>query len=231
MKNPIRLAVFFALCIFALPTLAQERVIEKKEFDETYSAALKKVEKKVNRSTYDSESTWPGYPTFNHRTSSVTETVPPDREHDTTTYARGDTSNKYESIRIGKNYWSRVNDGVWKLNNGFGSGSGSGSGIAAREIERKIEYSKIVGEFRDGVTVDHYQYRQTIRWESARGVFDEVTRTDYWIRKDGLPVRYETKTNDALRDRVEKVTITWEYPARIVIEAPDIYEGSEKIAQ
>jgi hypothetical protein len=224
----MKIGTILLFCFTALPLLAQERIIEKKEFDDTYSNAYKKLEKRIFRSTYNSEWVRGKERRLTNRYSSVRESVPPDREHTTSISSDGETTHKFESIRIGDKFWERVNDGVWKFGSSAGSGTGSGSGLSAREIERKIEYKKISNIDADGIGVDHYQFRQRIRWETSSGVYDDVTSTDYWIRKDGLPVRYEHENDDAVQDTFYKTSTTWEYPERIRIEAPDIYEEKTK---
>jgi hypothetical protein len=224
-RTVIKFGTILLFCCTALPLFAQERVIDKKEFDTVYTSALNKLEKRVYRSSYSSESISGRDQSVRSNTNSLYESVPPNRKHSIYSSTSSKGSHKYENITIGEKTWYRVNDGVWKLlGSGSGSGSGSGDGSSARRIEHTMEYKINVGDTIDGVAADHYQFTEVIKWENSTGVVEETTRRGFWVRKDGLLVRSEYENVDGLRNTSNKTSTKYEYPKHIEINAPDVYE-------
>jgi hypothetical protein len=223
MKTISRSAILLFLLCAAVPLLAQERVIEKNEFDSIYQTSLVFLRTRAYRSTTEIKRDGDDSPV--NRTS-VYEFVPPDRYHSFLTWTDAIGNNKKnESIKIGTESWFRENDGPWKVSgNGYGtgSGSGSGSGSGRREIEQITEYKMTAGVKIGGEFADLYQFSHIVKYEDPAGRFETTIARNNWINKQGLLLKSEYTSADP-RLNINYITSTvYEYDPRIKIDPPAV---------
>jgi hypothetical protein len=204
--------------------LAQERVIEQKEFDSIYQKSLLFLRTRAYRSTTVRKTDGDSSPAAR---TSVYEFVPPDRYHSINTWTDYDGAiKKNESIRIGKKSWFRANDEPWRIS-GIGMGNGTGAASGMREIERVTGYKMTPGVKLETGTADLYQFTETLRFEDRSGFFEETTWRDNWFNNGGLLLKSEYSTiNTRLRTAYKASTI-YEYDSRITIKPPVVEPEKE----
>jgi len=202
----------------ALPVLAQDRIIDKKEYDSIYQKSLRFLETRAYRSTrvseeYDRGSS-PDIQTY------VYEFVPPDRHHYVFSWTDSAGLRKIESITIGDQRWQRTDDGLWKVD-AIGSGTGSGSGEGGRLIEQLIEYKVTSGVKMGNETADLYQFTKTSKFASGNGAYQTGSTERRWFNRKGLLLKSE---NISTREgsSTDGAAATYEYGPKIKIEAPEV---------
>jgi hypothetical protein len=219
MKTIYKFGVYLALFCAAIPIFAQDRIIDKKEYDSIYQKSQPFLENRAYRSTSISEQyNRGGSP---ETRTSVYEFVPPDRYHSVYSWTDSKGLRKSESITIGDQMWNRMDDGLWKVAES-GSGSGSGSGFGGQLIERVIEYKVTSGVKVDSKTADLYQFTVTNKFASGNGAFQTGSTERRWFNKKGMILKSE---NISTRDgsSINGTTTTYEYDPKIKIEAPEVF--------
>jgi hypothetical protein len=210
--------LFFLLCA-AVTVIAQERVIEKNEFDSVYQKSSLLLKTRAYRSTMVRKTGGDSSPVGE---TSVYEFVPPDRYHSISTWTDDNGAvKKNESIRIGTKSWFRANDEPWRVS-GIGSGNGSGAGSGMREIERVIGYKMTPGVKLETGTANLYQFTQTLRFEDRGGFFEATTSRDNWFNKEGLLLKSEYSLINTRLRMTYKTSTIYEYDPRITIEPPAV---------
>lgn len=206
--------LFFLLCA-AIQTLAQERVIEKNEFDSVYRTSLLFLKTRVYHST---TATKTGGDSSAANRTFVFEFVPPDRYRSSSTWTDDEGAvRKNESIRIEEKSWFRASDEPWRVL-GSADGYGSGRGTGRLDIERTAGYKMTPGVKLETGTADLYQSTETLRFEDKIGFFEETSWRDNWINKEGLILKSEYTTMNTRYRTISKTSTTYEYDSRITIE-------------
>lgn len=214
MKINFRLMLVLSMVFLnAAFVFGQEKLIEKKDYQEITTKAYANLKGKAYRTIYT-------YETFPDRNSSttkssktITERVPPDRFR----WIFESDGEKKEIIQIGPKRYIKLNNNEWKVDDGAGLGNGAGGGA---QVESE-SYKLIATNSLNGQIVDVYEKTEKLKNFSAGDENrQEIWTTRYWIAKDGLLMKaeheYETVSTKSL---VREVTI-YEYDPNIKIEAP-----------
>jgi hypothetical protein len=153
----------------------------------------------------------------------ITEYLPPDREHFISETETSEGVERYETISIGERKYIKNDKGIWQemrtiINgNGMGSGSGDGSGDYKIEttVERKLIKSDIVGKQK----ADLYETVTTTRIIYPMKTFTSVSKESYWFDRNKLFVKRES-VQTSQGETIYFDTKTYEYDSKIKIEAP-----------
>jgi hypothetical protein len=200
---------------------AQEDAFKDEDLTTLIKTAQQKLEGQTYRSTsfyllYKNGSTIPDI-----TEKRIREIQPPDREHVVFESETGFVAKRFEYIRIGDKFYSRVDNGEWRLGglgNGSGGGSGNGSGIA--KIERSVERTFKKGEIVNNQVTDFYETKTTIKYIYPTRTFTNVSKYGYWFDANGRFVKTETEYESDDVKTLSRSKIEYEYDSKIKIEAP-----------
>lgn len=207
---------FFLLLIVVSPAKGQGNPFSEAEFQKTWMLALKASSKLTRRIRATEE-------TKSSRNITGTnyyfeEFIPPDRERFVDTISSAGKSFTSEIIKIGKNGFSRDENGIWIEWTGTPHRPRSPKLLPLESEWNKIREFSIARKELDGQQVKLITREET----GDRDGIEIKGRYRIWISFDGLIRKTEYMYFEKFTDKWVNRTVTvWEYEAKdIVIESP-----------
>ncbi|HMS41741.1 MAG TPA: hypothetical protein PKE69_16030 [Pyrinomonadaceae bacterium] len=204
----------FLLINFSL-VFGQEKTITKKEYTEITEKAFNGVKGKIHRSIYTLDYFFPPNPTPTRLVKMTREVVPPNKYRLITERF----NEKREEIKVGTRVYVRENDGKWEKDS-------ETLFLMAAENNEKIEeesYKLYEDSELNGEKVNLYEkVIKLTNLNNEEGKEKEIHTERYWIKKDGVLVKIENKTDTVGKTSFSLSTTIYEYDSTIKIEIPRI---------
>ncbi|HEY8562299.1 MAG TPA: hypothetical protein VIL74_18125 [Pyrinomonadaceae bacterium] len=216
----------------ALAAFAQEKTIDKTEFDAALKNRFLKFEGRAYRETRTIEDVTPKDDRFKFFSRSVLEFAPPNRSRLLYESESWLHRKRTETIRIDQKFYLREDDGEWTEKNlaefqkTLKSVSGSDFLTADEQTEYKTLGTQILNDLKTTVYV-RIERRKTI-YKPKREERFWTSVTKFWLDETGGIVREEElsearaaaeKTSPETPYRERRTTV-WEFDPKIKIEAP-----------
>lgn len=220
LKNRVFLLIL--MTFFCLSVYGQQKEINFQEFYTAREKSLKKIVDYNHRIKYESEYFQISDGSLKFSDSSIYENLLPDKTRFLKIQKSNDVTKKTEVIKIGYFEYRRTDDGDWTKkdlrNSGNGIGSGMGDGSGNGDVKVTIKYTVSEAEL-NGQKVMFYDGLVTREYLVGSTTFSSEK---FWINKEGLIVKRETKSGYLNPEKIESKTVTeYEYnPKDLKIEAP-----------
>jgi len=218
----ISLVLFGFIGVFA-----QEKTIERAEFDAVYQNSLEKWKGKSYRMIITTQSSTEGRPQTDYSSKSTIE-------YTSATTSRliyensfqSKTSNS-ETIRIGDKIYIREGNGTWKAETSeVKSQPGNKITNTDNQADGQIEY-KFLGTEKLGSQTSNV-YAKIARKKGINSTNNKetvsTTTTKYWFGEDGMVLKSDMKMDSQTGEKIfhNRLTQVWELDPNIKIEEPDL---------
>ena len=198
---------------------AQEKTIDKTEFEQVRKTAMEILRSKPRRATITSETKVNGEPQKNNSTKTITE-VDADRRRTVNEKISGTRDTKNEYVQIGDKAYQRKDNGDWKETKAFDRNQMPRIKIISEESDYKILGTDTIGE----QTATIYQRNSKVK-KIDTGNNKEISSQEsvkYWIGANGELIKREENRENIVDGKTFnfKIIAVIEYLESIQIEAP-----------
>ncbi|HEY0458508.1 MAG TPA: hypothetical protein VGC97_05100 [Pyrinomonadaceae bacterium] len=204
MKKNFYLLGLFVLCLFMADGVhGQATPDSQKELNDLRQKSYQMRAVKSYRRTMTTEVLDEKGATLKPKTTTVGESVPPDRHRYTTTFIKDGAPQKRETIFIGKNIYVRENGGAWKLEE---SKQTESLAISVSSAVILVEETTLNGQ-----PVRVYE-------EKGNSYSNGDFVSKYWFTTEGELLKSEVESRKP--NETSRTVTIYEYDANIKIEAP-----------
>ncbi|HUR97621.1 MAG TPA: hypothetical protein VMZ26_06075 [Pyrinomonadaceae bacterium] len=230
MKILITLLLVFC---FAAIGLAQERIIQKAEFDSVMTEGGKhqlKWKGEKYRMTVTTTSKALNRPQTDWASRMIFEYGPANEYHSVTTSAFGGKATPAkEFIKVGSSSYARSGDGSWGriVDSPASAGQTEKPETPTRVLTNEVEYRHLGAGSINDKPVQIYLKSERKTYETEKGEkFESDVKTRYWIGADGLFLKSELASENrgtAVTSR-NLITTEWELDPTIKFTAPEVVQ-------